>query len=401
MNEKGRQTKLLAAFAVLAMVVCAFAVAVPSSIDAATPEVDLDSAVNGYNSSSEKYDDLAGFDGSSLEITNDGLGNKDLAYTIKETGENKKTITLTGTLNKQNIAYDGTEWSGTNLSDSAKGFYSSFVQYSVGNETNKASPWAFVMTINGSDKCIYYVYEGKTFQPFTVGDVEYTVDVSALVLSDETVAAELISLSNGTTVTLPEGVTATADGTTITITGSPVAATSESEVEGTKGGFENMFKGTAGVPWGYAFAQINGLDDIIGEDTGVTITQKNAALAFYEGDPNNETFGIDTDTLDTTGTVLSRCDKIPAEVEIEAVLPALTGDIMQVPPNYSAKSVNGVRGYALARQGKEFSLSAKAVSVRANAPFLPSANCVMTAGNDVLRKPTSEMRYPANASASR
>ncbi len=75
------------------------------------------------------------------------------------------------------------------------------------------------------------------------------------------------------------------------------------------------------------------------------------------------TFGIDTDTLDTTGTVLSRCDKIPAEVEIEAVLPALTGDIMQVPPNYSAKSVNGVRGYVLARQGKEFSLSAKAVSV--------------------------------------
>ena len=61
--------------------------------------------------------------------------------------------------------------------------------------------------------------------------------------------------------------------------------------------------------------------------------------------------------------MLSRCDKIPAEVEIEAVLPALTGDIMQVPPNYSAKSVNGVRGYVLARQGKEFSLPAKAVSV--------------------------------------
>ena len=38
------------------------------------------------------------------------------------------------------------------------------------------------------------------------------------------------------------------------------------------------------------------------------------------------TFGIDTDTLDTTGTVLSRCDKIPAEVEIEAVLPGLTGE---------------------------------------------------------------------------
>ena len=36
MNEKGRQTKLLAAFAILAMVVCAFAVAMPSdNVDAA------------------------------------------------------------------------------------------------------------------------------------------------------------------------------------------------------------------------------------------------------------------------------------------------------------------------------------------------------------------------------
>lgn len=75
------------------------------------------------------------------------------------------------------------------------------------------------------------------------------------------------------------------------------------------------------------------------------------------------TFGISTDTLDTTGKVTEQCDKIPSEEEIMAALPSLTGDIMQVPPNYSAKSVNGVRGYALARQGEQFSLPPKKVSV--------------------------------------
>lgn len=75
------------------------------------------------------------------------------------------------------------------------------------------------------------------------------------------------------------------------------------------------------------------------------------------------TFGISTDTLDTTGEIVDRCDKIPSEAEVEAALPALTGDIMQVPPNYSAKNVNGVRGYALARQGEQFALPPKKVSV--------------------------------------
>lgn len=75
------------------------------------------------------------------------------------------------------------------------------------------------------------------------------------------------------------------------------------------------------------------------------------------------TFGIATDTLDTTGTVTAECDKIPGEEEISAALPQFCGEIMQVPPNYSAKNVNGVRGYMLARQGMEFSLPPKKVSI--------------------------------------
>lgn len=74
------------------------------------------------------------------------------------------------------------------------------------------------------------------------------------------------------------------------------------------------------------------------------------------------TFGVDSDTLDSTG-VLNVGGRIPNEREIADVLPALFGDIMQVPPKYSAKNVNGKRGYELARAGVEFELAAKKVHI--------------------------------------
>ena len=64
-------------------------------------------------------------------------------------------------------------------------------------------------------------------------------------------------------------------------------------------------------------------------------------------------FGKVTDTQDVTGTVLSESDKPVAEADILAVLPQFTGDIMQIPPMYSAVQVNGKRLYELARAGKE------------------------------------------------
>ena len=263
--------RLFAAIAIFAMLACVFAVAVPA-VDATTSEVDLESSVNGYNSASETYGDLKGFDGSKLDVTNDGLGNKDLAYTVSGT-DAEKTIALTGTLNKQDISYNGTVWTGTNLSDSAKGFYSAYVQYSTGNDTNKASPWAFVMTI-GTDKCIYYMYEGKTFQPFDVDGVTYTVDASALVLSDEKAAVEVLGLGDYT-IDLPKGVTATVSGNTVTITGQALAAASDDVVE-TDDTFAGCFTDKAD---GYAFMQING----IALSAETTIKQTNSALGIYEG----------------------------------------------------------------------------------------------------------------------
>ena len=63
--------------------------------------------------------------------------------------------------------------------------------------------------------------------------------------------------------------------------------------------------------------------------------------------------GLTTDTEDTTGTVLTQQEVSITEEQIEAVLPKFRGDILQVPPMYSALKVNGQKLYDLARKGKE------------------------------------------------
>lgn len=74
------------------------------------------------------------------------------------------------------------------------------------------------------------------------------------------------------------------------------------------------------------------------------------------------TFGVSSDTLDSTGALVFG-GRIPTEEEISAVLPTFFGEIDQIPPKYSAKNVNGKRGYDLARAGVEFELAAKKVKI--------------------------------------
>ncbi|MBQ8320207.1 MAG: tRNA pseudouridine(55) synthase TruB [Clostridia bacterium] len=76
------------------------------------------------------------------------------------------------------------------------------------------------------------------------------------------------------------------------------------------------------------------------------------------------TFGVESDTLDSTGELIYG-GQVPSEREIEGVLNALCGEVMQLPPKYSAKSVNGRRGYELARAGVEFTLQPKKVNIYA------------------------------------
>ena len=73
-------------------------------------------------------------------------------------------------------------------------------------------------------------------------------------------------------------------------------------------------------------------------------------------------FGTETDTDDATGTAI-RSAPPPTESEIRSCITSLTGTISQVPPAYSAKSVDGTRAYDAARRGEPLQLAAVDVTV--------------------------------------
>ena len=75
------------------------------------------------------------------------------------------------------------------------------------------------------------------------------------------------------------------------------------------------------------------------------------------------TFGTATDTLDRGGKTVRDGGRIPSAEEIAAVLARFTGEFMQTPPAYSAKSVNGRRAYSYARSGEAVELAPKLVRV--------------------------------------
>lgn len=74
-------------------------------------------------------------------------------------------------------------------------------------------------------------------------------------------------------------------------------------------------------------------------------------------------FGTDSDTLDTTGKITKSDGYVPCTEEILSVIPELCGEVLQLPPAYSAKNINGKRGYQLAREGIEFELKPKKVDI--------------------------------------
>jgi tRNA pseudouridine55 synthase len=74
-------------------------------------------------------------------------------------------------------------------------------------------------------------------------------------------------------------------------------------------------------------------------------------------------FGEARDSDDADGAVIATTDARPTDDAIRAALPAFTGDIMQVPPIYSAIKINGDRAYDLARDGQEVVLEARPARV--------------------------------------
>ena len=73
--------------------------------------------------------------------------------------------------------------------------------------------------------------------------------------------------------------------------------------------------------------------------------------------------GVETDTQDATGQVVARRPVSAGEAELRALLPRFVGDILQVPPMYSALKRDGRRLYQLARKGQSVALEPRACRV--------------------------------------
>ncbi len=73
--------------------------------------------------------------------------------------------------------------------------------------------------------------------------------------------------------------------------------------------------------------------------------------------------GQATNTDDTEGEVIATSDLRPSDDEIRAALPAFSGDILQVPPQFSAVKIDGERAYKLARDGDALELAARPLYV--------------------------------------
>ena len=105
--------------------------------------------------------------------------------------------------------------------------------------------------------------------------------------------------------------------------------------------------------------------------TGVLPVMLGGATKFLDYLPDSDKgyravfkLGITTDTLDITGNVICKMPVTAGAKDVEAALEKFRGEIMQIPPMYSAKSVNGKRLYELARQGQVIEREPCAVNIK-------------------------------------
>lgn len=104
--------------------------------------------------------------------------------------------------------------------------------------------------------------------------------------------------------------------------------------------------------------------------TGVMTVLLGGATRFCELLPSHDKayiasfrLGIVTDTLDITGKILEEKKVTASEEEVKRVAEGFIGEIEQLPPMYSAVSVNGQRLYELARKGIEAERPSRRVKI--------------------------------------
>jgi len=105
---------------------------------------------------------------------------------------------------------------------------------------------------------------------------------------------------------------------------------------------------------------------VLGIGNGTKLLQK--YLTGPKGYSATAVLGTATTTLDCTGEVTASTDTITLSQitykQVLDVLPSFSGDIMQVPPMFSALSIGGQRLYKLAREGKEVHREPRPVSIQ-------------------------------------
>ncbi|WP_226689111.1 tRNA pseudouridine(55) synthase TruB [Ruegeria arenilitoris] len=69
--------------------------------------------------------------------------------------------------------------------------------------------------------------------------------------------------------------------------------------------------------------------------------------------------GQATNTDDAEGEVIAQSDARPSDEDIKQALVPFLGEIMQVPPKFSAVKIDGQRAYKLARDGEDVALTAR------------------------------------------
>ena len=74
-------------------------------------------------------------------------------------------------------------------------------------------------------------------------------------------------------------------------------------------------------------------------------------------------WGEQTSTDDSEGEIINKSNYIPTSLELKKQLKYFQGDMLQKPPKASAVKIKGIRAYKLLRQGKEFDIQEKKVSL--------------------------------------
>ncbi len=96
------------------------------------------------------------------------------------------------------------------------------------------------------------------------------------------------------------------------------------------------------------------------------------------------TLGKTSNTDDAEGELIDVSNAQPTKVAITQALQTFVGDIMQIPPQFSAIKIAGVRSYNAARAGKHVVLPARPVkiySITDIAYKYPTVSCTVSVGS--------------------